>query len=235
MARTTTNISLNVWDQVTDHFNHVELANNWDKVDAHDHTSGKGVQIPTAGLASNAVTTAKIADAQITTAKIADAQVTSQKFAKDGLGPGFGLFYAYKTAPSSINHSFAVPMNAARYDLSGFYNTGTSTFQPGLKGYWRLSWGVLLNAALAADVSFQSILYKPGTGYLNSSPVVFQRGTTPLATAGSTIVLANGTTDSYQVVVYFGDSAAHSVYGDTGGGTSGNSTWFCGEFIAPAT
>lgn len=35
-----------------DQFNHTELANNWDKVDAHDHSTGKGLPISAAGLAN---------------------------------------------------------------------------------------------------------------------------------------------------------------------------------------
>ena len=39
-------------------------------VDAHDHTTGKGVQIPAGGIAANAVTTAKIQDGAVTAAKL---------------------------------------------------------------------------------------------------------------------------------------------------------------------
>lgn len=40
-------------------------------IDQHDHTTGKGVQIPAGGIASNAVTTVKILDANVTRAKLA--------------------------------------------------------------------------------------------------------------------------------------------------------------------
>lgn len=50
-------------------------------IDAHDHTTNKGVQIPTAGIANLAVTTAKIADSNVTTLKIADSNVTTAKIA----------------------------------------------------------------------------------------------------------------------------------------------------------
>ncbi len=40
-------------------------------IDAHDHSTGKGVQISTAGIADAAITTVKILDANITKAKLA--------------------------------------------------------------------------------------------------------------------------------------------------------------------
>lgn len=77
------------------------ISNSFTLIDAHDHTTGKGVQIAAGGLAtsavttakildgtiiagdiaSDAVTTAKILDANVTTAKIADANVTTAKIA----------------------------------------------------------------------------------------------------------------------------------------------------------
>lgn len=44
-------------------------------VDGHDHTSGKGVQIPTGGIVDAAITTAKLADTAITGAKLNSAIV----------------------------------------------------------------------------------------------------------------------------------------------------------------
>jgi microcystin-dependent protein len=91
MALTLTNMGLIEWDQPTDHFSYTDLASNWNKVDIHDHTVGKGVQIPTGGIANLAVTlqkiadlgvgTTKIANLGVTTAKIADANVTTAKIA----------------------------------------------------------------------------------------------------------------------------------------------------------
>lgn len=66
---TTTNMGITKWAG-SDYFSYAELAANWDKVDAHDHTSGKGLQIPTAGIANSAITSAKIADGTIVDADI---------------------------------------------------------------------------------------------------------------------------------------------------------------------
>jgi hypothetical protein len=73
MAFTTPEMSLRVWNLLTDPFDHDQLADNWAKVDQHDHTPGRGVQIPTAGLFDQSVTYNKISrnSLQTTTAAIA--------------------------------------------------------------------------------------------------------------------------------------------------------------------
>jgi hypothetical protein len=81
MARNTPNIILKVWDLLSDRFNHTELAANWDAIDAHDHTAGKGTQIPTGGLANSSVIDTKLASNAVTTTKIADSNVTGAKIA----------------------------------------------------------------------------------------------------------------------------------------------------------
>lgn len=82
-------MGLQIWDQLTDPYDHNQLAGNWDKVDQHDHSSGRGVQIPTGGIADGAITAAKIAagttltiaDGSVTTPKIANTAVTADKLA----------------------------------------------------------------------------------------------------------------------------------------------------------
>jgi hypothetical protein len=85
MARNTPNIILRVWDTLMDSFNHVELASNWDKIDAHDHSAGKGVKIPTDGLFDSAVTNLKIAPQAVSTSKLEDRSVTTGKIALQGV------------------------------------------------------------------------------------------------------------------------------------------------------
>lgn len=83
MATVTLNMGLTEWDLAADPYDHSQQAGNWALVDAHDHSSGKGKQIPAAGLASSSVTTAKIADGAVTAAKLADGAVTYAKLAAD--------------------------------------------------------------------------------------------------------------------------------------------------------
>lgn len=53
-----------------DPYNHEQLADNHLKIDQHDHTTGKGTQIPSAGIQDGAITTAKITDAAVTASKL---------------------------------------------------------------------------------------------------------------------------------------------------------------------
>lgn len=61
MAFTSAKMGLRIWNLLTDLYDHSQLADNWAKVDYHDHSPGKGVQIPTEGFADASVTTAKLA------------------------------------------------------------------------------------------------------------------------------------------------------------------------------
>ena len=89
MAISSPQMGLKIWNLLTDDYDHAELADNWAKVDQHDHTSGKGVQIPTGGIADGAITAPKIdpsalptltlADGSVVTSKIVDGAVTTSK------------------------------------------------------------------------------------------------------------------------------------------------------------
>jgi len=88
---TTPNLGLKVWNLTTDPYDSGQLADNWARVDEHDHTSGKGKQILTGAIADGAVTAAKLAtganvppDSTITTAKLAAGSVTTSKIASEG-------------------------------------------------------------------------------------------------------------------------------------------------------
>jgi hypothetical protein len=61
MAFTTAKMGLRVWNLLTDLYDHTQIADNWAKVDYHDHSAGKGVQIPTEGIADAAITSVKLA------------------------------------------------------------------------------------------------------------------------------------------------------------------------------
>jgi hypothetical protein len=91
----TPNMSLTAWDQSEDDFAHDQLVNNWLSLDTHDHSPGRGVRIPTAGLQDGSVTAAKLAvgavtgdalaDGSVGTAKLADHSVTRPKLADNSV------------------------------------------------------------------------------------------------------------------------------------------------------
>lgn len=74
-------MGLTKWDQLTDAYDHVELATNWELVDEHDHTTGKGKQIPTGGIVPGAITTNLINNQAVTTVKIGDGAVQTNNLA----------------------------------------------------------------------------------------------------------------------------------------------------------
>jgi hypothetical protein len=65
-----------------------KIKDSFDAIDAHDHTTGKGVPIGTTALADGGVTTAKLADGAVTTIKIADLNVTTGKLADSAVTTG---------------------------------------------------------------------------------------------------------------------------------------------------
>lgn len=73
MAFTSPKMGLKVWNQAADVYDHDQLADNWSKVDLHDHTLGRGVQIPTEGIADGAITNSKLSVVNI----IAETQLTN--------------------------------------------------------------------------------------------------------------------------------------------------------------
>lgn len=55
MPSVTTKMGLSVWDQPLDPYNYQQLAGDFNIIDFHDHTPGRGVQIPFGGIAPGAI------------------------------------------------------------------------------------------------------------------------------------------------------------------------------------
>jgi hypothetical protein len=60
MAFISPRMSLKVWNSGSDPYNHEQLADNFLKLDQHDHSSGRGVQIGGDGIRNGAITTEHI-------------------------------------------------------------------------------------------------------------------------------------------------------------------------------
>lgn len=56
MAFITPRMSLKVWNSSADPYSHEQLADNFLKLDQHDHSQGRGTQIPGAGIQPGAIT-----------------------------------------------------------------------------------------------------------------------------------------------------------------------------------
>jgi hypothetical protein len=76
---TTPNMGLTVWNNLSDYFNHSELQANFEALDEHDHTSGKGVQLPEGSLAPDSITSDNLKDNSVTGNKLVDGSVSADK------------------------------------------------------------------------------------------------------------------------------------------------------------
>lgn len=65
MAIVEPNMGLRIWNLPSDPYDSQQLADNFGKLGNHDHVEGRGVPIPTSGLADGAVTAAKLAPGAI--------------------------------------------------------------------------------------------------------------------------------------------------------------------------
>lgn len=61
MARNTPKMALSSWNTPLDPYSYEQLDQNWEKIDFHDHTPGRGVQIPAGGIAPGAIGISEIA------------------------------------------------------------------------------------------------------------------------------------------------------------------------------
>lgn len=82
----TLNMGLRAWDAGGDPYDHSQLANNFTAIDQHNHTTGRGVQIPSGGLADGAVTGQKIAGNAVTPDKIPDGSLTQAELGANSVG-----------------------------------------------------------------------------------------------------------------------------------------------------
>jgi hypothetical protein len=86
MASSNNQMTLTVWDSAGDVFDYTQLKNNFVKIAAHDHTTGKGKQIPSGGIASNAITSNHIKNGQVNNDKIANLTIQGGESGKIAQG-----------------------------------------------------------------------------------------------------------------------------------------------------
>lgn len=73
---TTPNMGLTEWDLSSDPYDHSQLAANFGAIDIHDHSSGKGVKIGTAGIQNGAITNALLAANSVNGSNVVDGSIT---------------------------------------------------------------------------------------------------------------------------------------------------------------
>lgn len=175
MATTLPNMGLVSWTASTDPFSYTQLSANWSAVDAHDHSSGKGVQIPTAGIANLAVTNPKLAANAVDASKVADGTLTSAKFASSvpiGYAAQKQGIQLIRSTAATTNGTLTVSWESATFQNGGtWWSIGTpTTFTPPETGYYFVHYTANITVAVASKTWKGNVyLYNGSTTVLNST------------------------------------------------------------------
>lgn len=101
MALTSPHMALRIWNLITDLFDHDQLADNFAKLDLHDHTLGRGVQIPSDGIMDGAITATKLATALDPSPAYTTWKINRHVGGSIPNGATIGTAYMLPLAPSS--------------------------------------------------------------------------------------------------------------------------------------
>lgn len=141
MAFTSPKMSLRIWNLLSDPFDHDQLADNWSKVDQHDHTPGRGVQITTEGIADGSIINTKLGPLSVGTAQLADLGVTTGKINDLGVTTGKladGAVTSAKLDSTAFSQYRNLITRSYRFDAGTgggvyvFFGAGSSDFGTGV-------------------------------------------------------------------------------------------------------
>lgn len=181
MAFTSPKMGLNIWNLLSDPYDHAQLADNFSKLDLHDHTPGRGIQIPTEGIAPGAITAAKLATGLDPTLYWSTYKPVQSRVTPFGAGVG-PADYLVPNA-STINPSSA-PANAQNV---AFYLDPADYSVPGGTTKLRVRGGLVINAvAPAANFTYSLMPVNTWGGTSGNVPTV---ATVGAAVAGSSVAI----------------------------------------------
>lgn len=166
MAHTTTNMGLVKWDELSDTFNHSDLANNWTAVDAHDHTAAKGVKIPFGGIAAGAVGADELKAGAVTGDKIAAGAIGADKIANISYDSLQTLASGNVLVGSASNKAAGVAMTG---DVT-ISNTGATTIGTGAITPSKLAPGAVTAASGTRFPNYQVATLAAPAGTTDTSP-----------------------------------------------------------------
>lgn len=183
---TSPNMSLTIWDLITDDFSPADLENNWTEIDQHDHSPGNGVPINTLGIANDAVTQAQLAPNSVGTGQLQDGSVTNSKIAAGsitGADIAAGTITGTNIAGDTITIANLDPTLIPLGQVSMFWRPAGSGAVPG--GFWELmdgrAWSGITNAwnLTSGNIPDTRNLYLKGADIFGSD------GPAPGTTGGS--------------------------------------------------
>lgn len=156
---TTTNMGLQI-PEVGDEDYVTKIEESLESIDEHDHSTGKGVQISTGGIATGAVTAPKLGASAVTTVKILDGGVTTAKLADGAVTP------AKKAAlGQQVSASCGTYTGTVEADVTNLTVTITTTGRPvflaivgdggaGLADFSKISMTAIFGSSGNAEIFF---------------------------------------------------------------------------------
>jgi hypothetical protein len=160
-----------------------------------------------------------------------EARLAALEAGGSGFDPRTGVFSALRYFPFVVpsNARTSIPMDQVQFDFSGWFNTTTGRYNPKVAGYYHLSASIYISTLFMNGVGVILSLHKDNFDHsiINSTRLLVGSGD---LISGTTIVKANGTTDSWMPALYHVNDQSVNVESIDGG----YRTLFQAELIAPA-
>lgn len=147
---TTSNLGLTVWNLTSDSFNYSQLQTNWNLIDAHDHSQGKGLQVGTAGIVPGSITQTLMAANSVGAPQINNNSVGTSALQNGAVGTA-----QIATAAVTTNNIFPGSIKDITLDatliplgtITQWWRPTGSTLTPG--GFWEIMdgrpWSQIVN------------------------------------------------------------------------------------------
>jgi hypothetical protein len=183
MSITLPNMGLVKWDSLNDKFSHTQLAANIQALDDHDHTTGKGKQIPEGGLAPLSVSASNLQDGVFTPEKLADGSISTAKIQNNAVTTGklgTGSVTSNELASNAVTTAKVTDANITDAKLAsannGVYRTVAFT-------RWNVAAG-LTSGATKYILSELSDVWTASVGLGNAAGGIFDYLSTDYTVAG---------------------------------------------------
>lgn len=205
MGSFTQKMGLATWDQPLDRYDYLQLANNWQIIDFHDHSPGRGVQISGTGIVPGSIQASNIATGAIGPTQLSAGVVSlTTRSGSSSLTANYGDLViagpgATITLPTASNNrvvgivasttvSGANPATVAGTNLWGLGLVGATSYKLGLPGAYTI---------LESDgTNWYTIAGQQDTGWVSlnlQTGVTVGDGYTPVCRIAGNILKLRGT------------------------------------------
>jgi hypothetical protein len=164
-------MSLFSWDLAEDDYNHAQLSANWQNIDFHDHSPGRGVQISGSGIAPGSIASAHLASDLAPLVGL----VANGASLTEGLDAAKG---AASAAPRRVWYQATWQQSVASASLASIFLNGNQLLQAG-QGSPQVQ-----EVGRGTDVALNAQLASSQLGLINGGTI---SGTGPDATTGQLV------------------------------------------------